>query len=82
VRPGGRGDVADVAVGAGIAETLSIRVATDLVEVRPRYASGTRFVRDATISSSGARAAFEFRGEIVTVLAWRLLPPRDRTSRD
>ena len=52
---------------SGSTETLPIRVATDLVEVRPRYASGARFIRDATISPSGARAAFEFRGEVVTV---------------
>jgi tricorn protease len=46
---------------------VPITIATDLIDVRPRYASGGRFVRNATISPSGARAAFEFRGEIVTV---------------
>ena len=46
---------------------VPIRIATDLIEVRPRYAEGANFIRDAAVSPSGARAAFEFRGEIVTV---------------
>jgi len=50
---------------------LVIGVAADLIEVRPRYASGDQFIRSAEISPSGARAAFEFRGEIVTVPAFK-----------
>ncbi len=46
---------------------VPIQIATDLIEVRPRYAEGARFIRDAAVSPSGARAVFEFRGEIVTV---------------
>ncbi|UCC41344.1 MAG: PD40 domain-containing protein [Candidatus Aminicenantes bacterium] len=48
---------------------LAIGVAADLLEVRPRYAKGFRFVRSASISPSGARAVLGFRGEIVTVPA-------------
>jgi tricorn protease len=48
---------------------LVIGVAADLIETRPRYASGDSFIRNADISPSGARAVFEFRGEIVTVPA-------------
>ncbi len=48
---------------------LAIGVAADLIEVRPRYVSGARYVRNADISPSGARAVFEFRGDIVTVPA-------------
>jgi len=48
---------------------LVIGAAADLIEVRPRYASGEEFIRNAEISPSGARAAFGFRGEIVTVPA-------------
>ncbi len=48
---------------------LKIGVATDLVEARPRYVSGAKYVRNAALSPSGARAVFEFRGEIVTVPA-------------
>ena len=52
---------------SGEAAPLPVRVATDLVEVRPRYASGENFVRGASLSPSGTRAALEFRGEIVTL---------------
>ena len=53
--------------GSGTATPVPARVATDLVEVRSRYASGEDLARGASLSPSGARAAFEFRGEIVTL---------------
>ena len=53
----------------GLATKLTIGVPSDLVEARPRYVKGSRHVRNSAISPSGARAAFEFRGEIVTVPA-------------
>ncbi len=52
---------------AGKATRLTIGVASDLRETRARYARGARWIRDATLSPSGTRAAFGFRGEIVTV---------------
>jgi tricorn protease len=48
---------------------LKIGCAADLAEARPRYAKGPKYVRHAGISPSGARAVFEFRGDIVTVPA-------------
>lgn len=48
---------------------LTIGVAADLRETRPRWVSGTQYVRGASISPSGARVAFALRGEIVTVPA-------------
>jgi tricorn protease len=53
------------------AETKQLRigVATDLIEARPRYVQGAKYIRSAGLSPSGARALFEFRGEIVTVPA-------------
>ncbi|NIO83689.1 MAG: peptidase S41, partial [Candidatus Aminicenantes bacterium] len=48
---------------------LTIGVATDLLELRPRYVKGSRYIRNASISPSGARAVFGFRGEIITVPA-------------
>jgi len=48
---------------------LTIGVAADLNEARPRFAAGDRFIRGADVSPSGARAVFEYRGEIVTVPA-------------
>lgn len=55
--------------GQGKAEKLTIGVAADLREVTPRYVKGFDFVRNASISPSGARAAIEFRGEIITAPA-------------
>ncbi len=48
---------------------LTIGVAADLVETRPRFVRGGRYIRQASLSPTGARAVFEFRGEILTVPA-------------
>lgn len=49
---------------------LDIRVAADLVEVRPHFQKiEPRRIRNAAISPTGARAVFAVRGEIVTVPA-------------
>jgi tricorn protease len=48
---------------------LKVGVAADLVETRPRYVKGAKYVRNLSLSPSGARAAFELRGDIVTVPA-------------
>src|SRR5262249_9444289 len=53
----------------GKEERVKIGVATDLVESRPHFVKGAKYIRTAGVSPSGARAAFEFRGEIVTVPA-------------
>ncbi|GJM29621.1 MAG: tricorn protease [Cyclobacteriaceae bacterium] len=50
-------------------EKLTISIATDLLEKRPRFISGESYIRSAGISPSGARACFDFRGEIITVPA-------------
>lgn len=64
------------------AKKLSIGVAADLSEVRPRYVKGDkadRFIRNSSISPTGARAVFEFRGEILTVPA-KKGDPRNLTN--
>lgn len=48
---------------------LKVAIHTDSPETRARFAKGSRYVRSASVSPSGARAAVEFRGEIVTVPA-------------
>jgi len=48
---------------------LTIGVAADLIETRPRFVKGFRYIRNFSLSPTGARAALEFRGEIVTVPA-------------
>ena len=46
---------------------LTVGIAADLQELRPRYVKGSRYIREAAISPSGARAVFNFRGEIITL---------------
>lgn len=46
---------------------LKIGIATDLLELRPRFVSGDRYIRSASVSPSAARVAIDFRGEVVTV---------------
>ncbi len=48
---------------------IKVGISTDAIETRSRLAKGNRWVRDASISPTGARVALEFRGEIVTVPA-------------
>jgi len=48
---------------------LTIGAASDLLELRSRYAKGARYIRSASISPSGARAVFGFRGDIITLPA-------------
>ncbi|PCJ92878.1 MAG: peptidase S41 [Flavobacteriaceae bacterium] len=48
---------------------LTIGIATDLLEMRSRFVSESSYIRSASISPSGARVAFDYRGEIVTVPA-------------
>jgi tricorn protease len=50
-------------------QRLVIGAAAELRETRPRYVGGMDYLRNASISPSGARAVLELRGEIVTVPA-------------
>ncbi len=54
--------------GAG-EKKLTVGIAADLLELRPRFASGARYIRQADISPSGSRVVFDFRGDIVTAPA-------------
>jgi tricorn protease len=53
----------------GKSTLLAVGVAADLGELRERFAKGSKWLRNAAISPSGARVVFEFRGEIVTAPA-------------
>ncbi len=55
--------------GTNASTALRIGLAADLAELREHYARGARWIRNAAVSPSGARAVLEFRGEIVTVPA-------------
>jgi tricorn protease len=52
---------------SGETEQLKLGIAADLLELRPRWAKGTKWIRNSSLSPSGNRVAFEFRGEILTV---------------
>jgi tricorn protease len=56
-------------IGSGTTEKLTVGIAADLQEVRPRYVKGGGYIRSAHISPSGARAVFDYRGDIMTVPA-------------
>jgi tricorn protease len=64
---GGRLHLFDPA--SGTAKRLTIGVAADLVETRPRYVKGAKYIRNTSLSPAGVRLAVEFRGEIVTLPA-------------
>ena len=55
--------------GSASASKLTVGIATDLQELRPRYVKGDQYARSAHISPSGARAVFDIRGEIFTLPA-------------
>jgi tricorn protease len=54
---------------SGAAKRLTLGVAADLTETRSRFVKGVKYIRNASLSPTGVRAAVEFRGEIVTVPA-------------
>ena len=56
-------------LAANAPKDITIGIATDLLELRQRFAKGGRYIRSADISPSGNRAVFDFRGEILTVPA-------------
>ena len=51
------------------ADRLKIGVAADLLETRPRFVKGGKYIRGSSLSPTGARVALDFRGEIITVPA-------------
>ena len=51
------------------AARLSVGIAADLLELRPRYAQGNNFMRSVDISPSGSRIVMDYRGEIITLPA-------------
>ena len=51
------------------AKKLTVGIAADLLELRPRFVQGVNYIRSADISPTGSRAVFDFRGEIITLPA-------------
>ncbi len=55
--------------GSAASQKMKVGISTDLLELRERYVKGGQYIRSGNISPTGARAVFDFRGEIVTVPA-------------
>jgi tricorn protease len=51
----------------GSSTKLTIGVFADLLELRPRYATGSQWMRSMGISPTGVRIVMDYRGDIVTV---------------
>jgi len=56
-------------IAGGTHQKLIIGIAADLLELRPRFVKGVDYIRSGGISPTGARAVFDFRGEIITLPA-------------
>lgn len=56
-------------LGKSESEKLTIGIAADLQELRPRFVKGDKYLRSANISPTGARAVVNFRGDIITLPA-------------
>jgi tricorn protease len=48
---------------------LTIGIAADLLEIRPRYVQGSDNIRSLGISPTGSRVVLDFRGDIITLPA-------------
>jgi len=54
---------------SGSAQKLTIGIAADLLELRPRFAQGTNYIRWLDISPSGSRVVMDYRGDVLTLPA-------------
>lgn len=54
-------------INSSLINRLTIGIAADLLELRPRFVKGNSYIRRVDISPTGVRVAFDFRGDIVTV---------------
>lgn len=51
---------------SGETRQLEVTVNADILDVRPRYVSGSEHVRTVGVSPSGTRLIFDYRGDILT----------------
>ena len=50
-------------------QKITIGIAADLLELRPRYVQGNNYIRWIEVSPTGSRVVFDFRGDIITMPA-------------
>ncbi|CAN5296548.1 S41 family peptidase [soil metagenome] len=51
------------------AKKLTVGIAADLQELRPRFVKGQAYIRNGGISATGSRVVVDFRGDIMTIPA-------------
>ena len=54
-------------VESNLQKKLTLAIAADLLELRPRFVKGNEYIRSIDISPSGSRVVFDFRGDIITL---------------
>jgi len=64
---------------ANSTKRLTLGIAADLLELRPRFVQGNTYIRSFDISPTGARVVFDYRGDIIT-LPGEKGDPRNLTS--
>jgi tricorn protease len=56
-------------IASSSSKKITIGIAADLLELRPRFVKGGSYIRSADISPTGSRVVFGYRGDIMTVPA-------------
>ncbi len=56
-------------ISANSSKKVTIGIAADLLELRPRYVQGNNYIRSLDLSPAGSRVVFDFRGDIITLPA-------------
>ncbi|TAD84541.1 MAG: peptidase S41 [Bacteroidetes bacterium] len=56
-------------LAGGPSKAIKVGIATDLLELRPRFVSDDSYIRSGHISPSGARVVLDYRGDIITLPA-------------
>jgi tricorn protease len=59
---------------------ITVPIAADLLELRPRFVQGINYIRSVDISPTGSRVVFDFRGDIITCPAEKGDPRNITTS--
>lgn len=52
---------------------ITVGIAADLQELRPRFVKGPQYIRDGQISATGSRVVLDFRGDIFTIPAEKVI---------
>ena len=56
-------------IASSSSKKITVGIAADLLELRPRFVKGGSYIRSADISPTGSRVVFDYRGDIMTVPA-------------